>query len=80
MSTFADLLQHVLRTTTRQSSSPTEVEAALRLLAASSPEWCALMPASETVSGEELWRLKTVDVAVTRFVRQKLVAMKEDKL
>lgn len=80
VSTFADLLQHVLRTTTRQSSSPTEVEAALRLLAASSPEWCALMPASETVSGEELWRLKTVDVAVTRFVRQKLVAMKEDKL
>lgn len=80
VSSFADLLQHVLRTTTRQSSSPTEVEAALRLLAASSPEWCALMPASETVSGEELWRLKTVDVAVTRFVRQKLVAMKEDKL
>ena len=80
VSTFADLLQHVLRTTTRQSSSPTEVEAALRLLAASSPEWCALMPASETVSGEELWRLKAVDVAVTRFVRQKLVAMKEDKL
>ena len=38
------------------------------------------LPASETVSGEELWRLKTVDVAVTRFVRQKLVAMKEDKL
>jgi hypothetical protein len=50
------------------------------LVAEASPEWCALMPAHTTVSGEELFRIKTSDAAVTRFVRQKLVAMKEDKL
>ena len=77
---FPELLRGVVRATARESASPEETEQALRLLAESSPEWCALMPASETVSGEELWRVKTGDVAVTRFVRQKLVAMKEDKL
>ena len=77
---FPELLRGVVRATARESASPEETEQALRLIAESSPEWCALMPASETVSGEELWRVKTGDVAVTRFVRQKLVAMKEDKL
>ena len=57
-----------------------ETEEALRLLAASAPEWCTLMGVETTVSGEELWRIKSQEFTVTRFVREKLVAMKQDKL
>lgn len=77
---FPELLSQVLRATTRHATSPSETQEALRLLAASAPEWCTLMSAAETVSGEELWRIKSQDVAVTRFVREKLMAMKQDKL
>ena len=77
---FPELLRHVLRATTRQSSSPVETEEALRLLAASTPEWCELLSAKMTVSGEELWRVNSQEFTVTRFVREKLVAMKQDKL
>ena len=80
VSPFAELLERVARATAKKNASRDETEAALRLLAEASPEWCALMPARTTVSGEELFRIKTSDAAVTRFVRQKLVAMKEDKL
>lgn len=77
---FSELLEQTIRASSRRSANPTETEQALRLVAEASPEWCALMPAHTTVSGEELFRVKTTDAAVTRFVRQKLVAMKEDKL
>ena len=77
---FVELLERTARATTKKNASRDETEAALRLVAEASPEWCALMPARTTVSGEELFRIKTSDAAVTRFVRQKLVAMKEDKL
>lgn len=80
VSPFADLLERTVRATAKKNASSDETEAALRLVAEASPEWCALMPAHTTVSGEELFRIKTSDAAVTRFVRQKLVAMKEDKL
>jgi hypothetical protein len=68
----------VVRTTKRQSVSPEETEEALRLLAANSKEWCTLGMSATT--GEELWRVKTQDVTVCRFVRQTLVAMREGKL
>ena len=78
VSPFADLLG---RTFARRRKNASSDKAEPRwLVAESSPEWCALMPAHTTVSGEELFRIKTSDAAVTRFVRQKLVAMKEDKL
>jgi hypothetical protein len=80
VSPFADLLDKTTRATSKKNATRDETEAALRLVAEASPEWCALMPAHTTVSGEELFRIKTSDAAVTRFVRQKLVAMKEDKL
>ena len=80
VSSFSELLEKSIRASSRYNVSPKEMEQALRLVAEASPEWCALMPASTTVSGEELFRVKTTDAAVTRFVRQKLVAMKEDKL
>lgn len=54
------------------------VQGGLRLLASSAPEWCEI--AVSPVSGEELFRVTSQDTTVARFVRQKVVAMKDDKL
>ena len=87
VSPFRDLLDALVRANANAHAhgnaahaSRQEIEQCLRLLLEAGSEWCAAMSAETTVSGEELFRIKTSDAAVTRFVRQKLVAMKEDKL
>ena len=75
---FADIVEQILRTTTKQCASREETERGLRVLANNAEEWCVLWVSEFT--GEELWRVKKVDTTKVRFVREKLVALKEDRL
>ena len=59
-------------------ASREETERGLRVLAKNAEEWCVLWVSEFT--GEELWRVKKVDTTKVRFVREKLVALKEDRL
>ena len=77
---FQDLLGLIMTHTTRQNASEEEIEGGLRLLAESAPEWVELKPSQFSEEREELWRVKNVGKEVTQFVREKLEAMKQDRL
>ena len=77
---FQELLGLIMTHTTRQNVSEEEMEGGLRLLAESAPEWVELKPSQFSEEREELWRVKNVGKEVTQFVREKLEAMKQDRL
>jgi len=77
---FQELLGLIMTHTTRQNASEEEIEGGLRLLAESTPEWVELKPSQFSEEREELWRVKNVGKEVTQFVREKLEAMKQDRL
>lgn len=77
---FQELLGLITTHTTRQNTSEEEMEGGLRLLAESAPEWVELKPSQFGEEREELWRVKNVGKEVTQFVREKLEAMKQDRL
>ena len=77
---FQELLGLIMTHTTRQNVSEEEMEGGLRLLAESAPEWVELRVSQFSEEREELWRVKNVGKEVTQFVREKLEAMKQDRL